>query len=170
MTTIDDIKPEPCDKTEIHYPHGWVDGMGAHACSGIANEEEQQKLIERLKELKAKADEIQAAQSQETDTPQYDQELVQRLSEEFDYLCQARHAMGAQKYGPVKFLEVDSLDEAAAEIIDLANYARYTFIKLRMLQAQIGQFQGVIEALQAAKKDLVVQNEPPVFTNPFRKD
>lgn len=61
-------------------------------------------------------------------------ELLQGLSEEFDSRCDQRHKMGAQKYGPGKFLEVDTFEEAMQEIIDLANYARYTYIRLRLLQ------------------------------------
>lgn len=59
------------------------------------------------------------------------------MSNEFDDMCEARHKMGAQKYGPGKFLTVDTIEEALMEIVDLANYARYTFIKLRMLQEAI---------------------------------
>lgn len=60
-------------------------------------------------------------------------EYIAALSTEFDTMCQQRHDMGAKKYGPVKFLEVNSLEMAAEEVIDLANYARYTYIKIRML-------------------------------------
>ena len=63
--------------------------------------------------------------------------IVQDLAEEFDKMCQDRHDAGAEKYGPFKFFGADTLEEAAQELVDLANYARYTFIKLRMIQAQI---------------------------------
>jgi hypothetical protein len=62
------------------------------------------------------------------------------LSEEFNTVCQLRHDMGAKKYGPVNFLEVDSIEMAIEEVIDLANYARYTFIKLRLIQEALKQF------------------------------
>lgn len=62
-----------------------------------------------------------------------DPEVVQRLSELFDAECQARHEMGQEKYGPVKFMTVNSIEEALAEVVDLANYARYTYIKLALL-------------------------------------
>jgi hypothetical protein len=62
------------------------------------------------------------------------EEDMQRLSDEFDEMCRARHEMGAEKYGPVKFLEIDSWQMMLEEITDLANYARYTFIKIRLLQ------------------------------------
>jgi len=42
--------------------------------------------------------------------------------------------MGEKKYGPGTWLGVDNLEMAIEEIIDLANYARFAFIKLRMLQ------------------------------------
>lgn len=170
MQTIDDIKPEPCDKSEIHYPHGWIDEDGGHACPGVANEEEQAAFVERLKELRAKADAIQAAQSQETDTAvEHDVELVEQLRALFTRERLERHEMGAVKYGPVKYFEVDSLEEAIQEILDMANYAEYTYIKLRLLQAQLTEFEAVLKALKAARKDLVVQG-PPTFANPYRKD
>jgi len=49
-------------------------------------------------------------------------------------MCEERHEEGARKYGPGKFLTVDTFQEALEEIVDLANYARYTYIKVRMLQ------------------------------------
>jgi hypothetical protein len=64
-------------------------------------------------------------------------EKVADFSEEFDKMCQQRHDMGEKKYGPGKFLNVDTMDEALMEIVDLANYARYTFVKVRLLQDRI---------------------------------
>jgi len=63
--------------------------------------------------------------------------VVFALSEEFDRMTEERHGMGAEKYGPGKFLTVDTIEEALHEIVDLANYARYTYIKLRLLQESI---------------------------------
>lgn len=83
-------------------------------------------------------------------------QLIANFSEEFDEECINRHAMGAEKYGPGKFLTVDTLEEAMAEIVDMANYMRYTFIKLRLLQESIMQAlpeesleSGFIEARRA---------------------
>ena len=55
-------------------------------------------------------------------------------SDAFDAMVRDRHLMGAEKYGPVKFLEIDSVEMALEEVADLANYARYTFIKLWLLR------------------------------------
>jgi hypothetical protein len=60
--------------------------------------------------------------------------MLVEYSIEFDNQCEERHAKGGEKYGPGRFLTVDTLQEAMDEVIDLANYARYTYIKLRMLQ------------------------------------
>lgn len=59
---------------------------------------------------------------------------LEELSIRFDQDTAARHVFGSQKYGPVKFLEIDSIEMAIEEVLDLANYARYTYIKLRMVQ------------------------------------
>lgn len=74
-------------------------------------------------------------------------ELIVDISDEFDQRTVERHAMGAEKYGPGKFLLVDTLEEAIDEILDLANYARYTFIKLRMLQLSLQASDRVPEDL-----------------------
>lgn len=59
---------------------------------------------------------------------------LHRLSVDFDSLCQERHEMGAEKYGNLNFMETDTIEMAIEEIADMANYLRYTYIKLRMLQ------------------------------------
>jgi hypothetical protein len=64
-------------------------------------------------------------------------DIIVELSLEFDEATMARHRMGAEKYGPGKFLTVDTLQEALDEVVDLANYARYTYIRLRLLQEAI---------------------------------
>lgn len=75
------------------------------------------------------------------DAPWYAEEMakVQAYSDEFDLMAAERHDMGARKYGPVRFAEIDPLQMALEEVADLANYARYTFIKIRMLQDAIEQ-------------------------------
>lgn len=64
---------------------------------------------------------------------------LQQYSDEFDAMVRERHEMGAEKYGPGKFLTVDTMREALFELADLSNYARYTFIKIRALQDRIAQ-------------------------------
>lgn len=64
-------------------------------------------------------------------------DALQQYSDEFDEMTLARHRKGAEKYGPGKFLSVDTMQEALYELADLANYARYTFIKIRTLQDRI---------------------------------
>lgn len=58
---------------------------------------------------------------------------IEQYSMMFTQARQERHDMGAHKYGPGKFLMVNTLEEAAFELIDLANYAEYSFIRLMML-------------------------------------
>jgi hypothetical protein len=65
--------------------------------------------------------------------------IIVDISKEFDEECDSRHRKGGLKYGPGKFLTVDTIQEALNEIIDLSNYARYTYIKLRLLQESIMQ-------------------------------
>lgn len=65
-------------------------------------------------------------------------EMMQKYSDEFDARCQERHLMGEKKYGAGTWVNVDTLEMAIEEIIDLSNYARFSFIKLRMLQETLG--------------------------------
>lgn len=68
-------------------------------------------------------------------------DILKALAEEADKafldMCESRHKMGAEKYGPVKFLEVDSFEMGLEELADLANYVRYTYIKFYLLRAQM---------------------------------
>jgi len=66
-------------------------------------------------------------------------EIVEALSAEFDHRVIDRHRMGAEKYGPFSFFNKDMFEEACQEVLDLANYARYSYIKLRLTQLQIAE-------------------------------
>lgn len=66
-------------------------------------------------------------------------DLINTFGAEFDQMTQERHELGSQKYGPGKFLRVDTMKEALFELADLANYAKYTFIRIRILQEQLKQ-------------------------------
>ena len=92
-------------------------------------------------------------------------DLVLWANERFDDMIQQRHEMGGTKYGPVAFMEIDSIEMALEEVADLANYARYTWIKLKLLQVNLSQLPEVQDAEQSVTlgKDAV--------SNPFtRKD
>lgn len=66
-----------------------------------------------------------------------DLDLLQQLSDEFSDLADQRHEMGAEQYGPVKFLTVDTIRMAAEELADLANYSRYLYMKLRIIEESL---------------------------------
>lgn len=65
--------------------------------------------------------------------------LINELSAEFDEMAVERHNFGRQKYGELTWLEKDIMQEAMYELLDMANYARYQYIKLRMLQMAIAE-------------------------------
>lgn len=71
------------------------------------------------------------------DVPDALAEKLEQYSAEFDTMVLERHQMGSEKYGPGKFLTVDTMQEALYELADLSNYARYTFIRVRLLQDQL---------------------------------
>jgi hypothetical protein len=64
-------------------------------------------------------------------------QLTTEAAQEFDGLCGDRMKLGEEKYGPAKWLTVDTLEEALFELADLANYAKMTFMRVRLLQAQL---------------------------------
>jgi len=77
--------------------------------------------------------------------PQLTPEEVEILKEAealFERMTHDRHAMGREKYGVLTFLEMPTLEMALEELADLANYARYTFVKVALLRDRIKQFQG----------------------------
>jgi hypothetical protein len=63
----------------------------------------------------------------------------------FSEMSQERHNMGAEKYGAFKFLGANTLEEAMFELVDLGNYARYTFIKLYLMNLQISAKYGEMD-------------------------
>lgn len=63
--------------------------------------------------------------------------FMQESSARFFAAMEQRHLMGQEKYGPIKFAAVNTLREAKEEVIDLANYAMYTYLKLDLLDQQI---------------------------------
>ncbi len=69
--------------------------------------------------------------------PSIPPEKLQRLSEEFEAFCYNRHLKGAKEYGDTKSLKVDTVEYALEELADLANYARYLYIKLRILEEDL---------------------------------
>jgi hypothetical protein len=69
-------------------------------------------------------------------------EAINQYSQDFDRLTQERHNEGEKKYGAGTWLTIDTLQHAMDEVLDLANYARFTYIKLRMLQDSIAAFQA----------------------------
>jgi hypothetical protein len=76
--------------------------------------------------------------------PSLSEEQLQSIAEAnqlFDQLCQQRHDKGREKYGTFTFIQMPTIEMAMGEVIDLANYARYTFIKLYLLQQQIEEIQ-----------------------------
>lgn len=65
---------------------------------------------------------------------------IAELNEEFDRFTYERHVAGEEKYGAGTWLKVDTLQHAMDEVLDLANYARFTYVKLRLLQDGLAEF------------------------------
>jgi hypothetical protein len=61
-------------------------------------------------------------------------EQLNRLAIAFERLTADRHETGAAEYGSFTFLEADTLDMLLEELADIVNYARYTAIKVMLLQ------------------------------------
>lgn len=63
-----------------------------------------------------------------------DQNDLNRLLRECAAEAESRYEAGQKKYGPNKYLEIDTLQHAIDEVLDLFNYARFTYVKLRLVQ------------------------------------
>lgn len=60
--------------------------------------------------------------------------LLEEINKEFFDFCKERQDEGAQTYGPVAFLQNDMFQYMMEELADLANYARFAYIKLRLME------------------------------------
>lgn len=69
-------------------------------------------------------------------------DLIQQANADFDRRVQERHDAGAEKYGPLAFFDKNTVEEAMQEVLDLANYARYTFIKLWLMNEALDKALG----------------------------
>jgi hypothetical protein len=67
------------------------------------------------------------------------QERLNGYSREFDQRCIEKHELGEQKYGAGTWLGIDTLEHALDEIVDMGNYIRFAYIKLRAMQDGILQ-------------------------------
>lgn len=72
--------------------------------------------------------------------------MIQEANAAFDVLVQERHDAGADTYGSFAFLGKNTVEEAMEEVLDLANYARYTYIKLYLMNVQLATALGEEEA------------------------
>jgi hypothetical protein len=66
---------------------------------------------------------------------------INQFSREFDDRCFSKHELGEEKYGPGTWLGIDTIEHALDEVVDLGNYVRMTFIKLRLLQEGLVRIQ-----------------------------
>jgi hypothetical protein len=73
-------------------------------------------------------------------------ELLEEANGSFDKACQDRHAAGAKKYGSISFFDKNTVEEAMDEVVDMANYMRYTYVKLYIMNVQLDATLGVREA------------------------
>jgi hypothetical protein len=83
-----------------------------------------------------------SADSATSNDPREFDEFVAHLNELFQQVDDeaiARHKEGAEVYGALKFLGADTLQEALEEVLDLINYARYTAVKIKLMQSFLAQ-------------------------------
>ena len=69
-------------------------------------------------------------------------EMLEQLNLEFFELCEERHNKGADEYGPLNFLNVDLPTFIYEELADFANYARFLYIRVRLLE-EIASERGI---------------------------
>jgi hypothetical protein len=64
---------------------------------------------------------------------------IQQITNQYFAEMQKRHDAGQEKYGPVGFTHADTLEKAMQELVDLGNYAMYTYIKCALLSEDISR-------------------------------
>lgn len=78
------------------------------------------------------------------------EDRINQLSREYDDRCWAKHEAGEEKYGPGTWLTVDTIEHALDEIVDMGNYVRMSYIKLRLWQEGLAKMQeGTKQTAQA---------------------
>jgi hypothetical protein len=83
-------------------------------------------------------------------------DLINQLSAEYDQRCMEKHALGEEKYGAGTWLKVDTIEHALDEIVDMGNYVRMSYIKLRMLQMRVAEvIQEGTGVTAQAKEDFI---------------
>jgi hypothetical protein len=70
------------------------------------------------------------------------EDKINAYAQEYDQKTYERHVMGEEKYGAGTWLGIDTLQHAMDEVLDLGNYAKFTYIKLRLLQDNLAAFQS----------------------------
>lgn len=70
-----------------------------------------------------------------------DLELIRQAEHDFERMCEDRHRAGQTKYGSFTFLEMPTIEMGLEELADMANYIRYTAIKLALLRKNIARLQ-----------------------------
>lgn len=68
--------------------------------------------------------------------------IIEEANAAFEEECIRRHEMGAEKYGEGTYLDKDTIKMAMDELIDFANYARYSYIKLFLMRQNIMNWAG----------------------------
>lgn len=81
--------------------------------------------------------------------------LVEEANSEFEIACRDRHEMGAEKYGEDTFLDKDTLQMAMDEMADMANYLRYSYIKLYLMRKGIMDWSGDEVGMALPGKELM---------------
>ena len=92
-------------------------------------------------------------------------EFLEHLSQEFDALTQLRHEAGAEEYGSVTFLKAPLVRMAAEELADMANYCRYMYIRLRLIEEELNARGIDLSASSAEEVRLAneVSSDPTAF-------
>ena len=87
------------------------------------------------------------------------------MNEEFFTLCQQRHEQGAKEYGPLNFLKVDLPEFIYEEMADIANYARFLFIRVRLLEEEA--LESGIDLSAGTAGEVQQTDELPPDSTPF---
>jgi hypothetical protein len=62
------------------------------------------------------------------------QEKINEYALDYDRKTFERHVAGEEKYGAGTWLGIDTVEHALDEVLDMGNYVKFTYIKLRLMQ------------------------------------
>jgi hypothetical protein len=92
-------------------------------------------------------------------------DLIEGYNDQFFAHCEQRHREGAKEYGDLAFLNNNMIEYILEEIVDLANYARFIYIKVKLMEEIASE--GGIDLTSGAVGDVLNEDDVSTMSSAF---